>query len=164
MSAGGAFEALMTEWMRKLREAWIADVEELLRRTGLLTGRISTGALPRGTMISRGAYNPSGVYRVGDVISSGGRLYVAIQAGSGNDPSDAAYWAPLGGEHAIDGPLHTASGLTAGQVLTATSATTFAFAAAPAGSAWSVLTNGDGASPELIFTDDGDVIMTETPR
>jgi hypothetical protein len=32
------------------------------------------------------------------------------------------------------------------------------------GSAWSVLTNGDGASPELMFDSFGDVIMTETLR
>lgn len=33
-----------------------------------------------------------------------------------------------------------------------------------AGSAWSVLTNGDPVAPELIFDSFGDVIMTETPR
>lgn len=33
-----------------------------------------------------------------------------------------------------------------------------------AGNAWSVLTNGNASSPELIFDSNGDVIMTETAR
>lgn len=33
-----------------------------------------------------------------------------------------------------------------------------------AGSAWSVLTNGDPVTPELIFDGNGDVIMVETLR
>lgn len=32
------------------------------------------------------------------------------------------------------------------------------------GNAWSVLTNGDPVSPELLFDSDGDVIMVEIPR
>lgn len=41
---------------------------------------------------------------------------------------------------------------------------TWATPSGGAGSAWSVLTNGDGTSPALIFDSGGDVIMTETLR
>jgi hypothetical protein len=37
-------------------------------------------------------------------------------------------------------------------------------AAGGAGSAWSVLTNGDAINPDLVYDSDGDVIMTELLR
>ncbi len=45
-----------------------------------------------------------------------------------------------------------------------TAATDVAISAAGIGSAWSVLTNGDATTPELIFDGNGDVIMLETLR
>lgn len=82
--------------------------------------------------------------------NSVGRVPVA-RGGTGNDQG--------AGPHALVGDLHTASGLTAGQVLTALSGTTFGFAAIPEPTTvWQPLANGDAAAPELVFAD-GDVIM-----
>jgi hypothetical protein len=52
-----------------------------------------------------------------------------------------------------------------GQVLTVSSgAPAWAAPATQTGSAWSVLTNGDPVTPELMWDSNGDVIMTETLR
>lgn len=86
-----------------------------------------------------------------------GRVPVAA-GGTGNDRG--------AGPHALVGDLHTASGLTTGDVLTATGPSGFAFQppTSQAGSAWSVLTNGDPADPQLVWDSFGDVIMTEVSR
>jgi hypothetical protein len=67
------------------------------------------------------------------------------------------------GNHALTGSNHTASGLTTGNVLTATSPTTFAFQAAPAGSAWQILTAGTILAPTIVFAG-GQVVMIEIYR
>ncbi len=58
--------------------------------------------------------------------------------------------------------------LTANQASTILDTATDPFlrtsASGATGSAWSVLTNGDGGSPELVWDSNGDVIMTETYR
>lgn len=147
------------ELMRRLREQWIADMEATLDQIdpGLLAGRIGTGALPRGTMVSRGDYTPAGRYRAGDVVIAGGVTYVALVAPGTIAPGDDdAVWLPLGlVPHALVGPMHTASGLVAGQVLTAIGPLAFAFAPARA---LVPVTNGDPAYPELVF-DGGDVVL-----
>lgn len=93
------------EWMRRLRDMWIADIETLLSAISpaLLSGQVPVGILPPGTVVSRGAYNADGRYRVGDVIASGGALYMAIAAGSGNDPTNTAFWQPFGLGGTLDG-------------------------------------------------------------
>ncbi len=75
--------------------------------------------------------------------------------------------APLAaGPHDLVGSQHTATGLTAGHVLTALTATTFGFQvpATQRGSAWAPLTNGDPAAPALIWDSFGQVVMCEVLR
>jgi hypothetical protein len=105
---------------------------------------------------TRGALDDGGRLKLGAGQKSG--VLPAEHGGTGNDQG--------AGPHPLVGALHTAAGLTTGDVLTATGATTYAFAPPPpfAGSAWSVLTNGDPADPQLVWDSFGDVIMTEVPR
>ena len=106
--------------------------------------------------------------RTRGVIDDGGRLILGPGRKAGIvQPADGGTGNDQGaGPHPLVGELHTASGLTTGDVLTATGATTYAFQppTSQAGSAWSVLTNGDPADPQLVWDSFGDVIMTETVR
>jgi hypothetical protein len=153
---------MITELIQQIRELCRQDAESLLENSGLLRGRLSVGAAPRGTMVERGDYNPAARYRRGDVVVSDGIMYVALQAGIANDVSDTAYWRVFGSmeAHDIQGAFHTASGLTVGDILTATSATTFAFAPLVLTTRWEPVTNGDPDFPEIVF-DNGDVVMEE---
>lgn len=69
------------------------------------------------------------------------------------------------GNHPLVGDNHTASGLTEGDVLTATGANTFAFATPVPGrgSAWQILTAGTVLAPTIVFAG-GQVVMIEIYR
>lgn len=105
-------------------------------------------------------------------LTRSGITSTGVDAGHlhGDIPPDAVTvdGSPIGsgGAHALVGAQHTVSGLTTGHVLTATGATAFAFQApaSGAGSAWSVLTNGDAAAPALIWDSFGQVVMCEVLR
>lgn len=95
--------------------------------TGAPSFRVIVGAdLPVATASVRGAVIPG----AGLTVSSG-TIAVAYgntagTAAQGNDPRLSDARTPTA--HALDGALHTISGKTAGQLLLATSATTFGFA------------------------------------
>lgn len=87
-----------TEFNRLIRETIAEMIEDYLRRIpGFLTGRIGAGGLPPGTMIDRGSYSGTATYRPGDVVVSGGVVYVATAPATGIAPPDTAFWRPLGG-------------------------------------------------------------------
>lgn len=130
--------------MANLSSDWrelIADIRRAMQREA----QAVVAPFTRGGKFDRSSPN-----QVGHTPVGGG--------GTGNDRG--------AGPHALVGDLHTASGLTTGQVLTATGPTTFGFQAptSQAGSAWSVLSNGDPLAPELVWDSFGAVIATETVR
>lgn len=95
-----SFDGTLNEHYRQLRQLWREDFIEELRGLGILPGAtgIGTGSLPPGTMVNRGTYSPTALYRPGDlVIGAGGVAYVAIRASTGVAVSDTTYWQPLGG-------------------------------------------------------------------
>lgn len=51
-------------------------------------------------------YNPSALYKAGDVVNFGGSLYKCIQAGAGHAPTDTAYWTPYNFSVAIGRPVY----------------------------------------------------------
>lgn len=89
---------LVTELMRRLREQWLDDLAAALRRIdpSLLSGSISPGALPAGTVRETGTWSATASYRYGDLVVVGGSSYLALQPSMNVAVSNSSYWLPLG--------------------------------------------------------------------
>jgi hypothetical protein len=95
---GGAYIYLEQQRWAAIRRL----IEEMLARIdpALVGGVLSPGGLPPGTMIDRGDWSVTANYRPGDLVFSGGAVYVAIApslATAPRLPPDTDYWRPLGG-------------------------------------------------------------------
>lgn len=125
--------------LHELRETYRAMHEEMYR-----AARQSVAGFTRGGLLDLSTANKVGRLPIGN-------------GGTGNNQGAAP--------HALVGDLHTVSGLTTGDVLTATGPTTFGFAppTSQAGSAWGNLVAVVGGTPEIVYTAD-DVVMVETYR
>lgn len=95
-----ALNPVAVEHYRRLREAWIDDINDAIRRERQ-PAAIPTRALPTGAMILRGDYTATGNYRPGDVVTHDTITYVALTPAPATAPvtpgTDAAVWMVVGG-------------------------------------------------------------------
>ncbi len=79
--------------IRQLIEEMLAAIDP-----ALVGGSLSPVGLPGGTLIDRGTWVSTALYRPGDlVVAADGMTYVAIAVSSNITPPNTAYWRPIGG-------------------------------------------------------------------
>lgn len=176
-SAESVFREIAVELTKKLQRQFYSRTSKWLTRGGKInlgsgTGGF-TGVLPipqggTGTDVGFKDHSHDGTREQGQKLIQGN-----THEDVDTDSSASALHHTLGddnfqaapGNHPLVGSNHTVSGLTEGDVLTATSPTTYAFQtpANSRGSAWQILTTGPSDDPQIVFAS-GQAVMIEILR
>jgi hypothetical protein len=95
----------------------------------------------------KGTYVGATAYKIDDVVEYNGSSYISIQAGTGNLPTDTAYWELMSqkGTNGTDGTDLTSTLTTQGDILYRDASGLQRLGAGTSGQA--LITNGTGANP-----------------